>query len=354
MSNGPPTRNAPPMEPQEARRAETTLSRESSFPIAAQLGIIAGIIALLLLAHIFNVEQADPVKSEPTPQPVNATTATPVIKKPDTGAPTQGFDTLNLQAAAAIVYDVKHDEILYAKDQHTPYPIASITKLMTALLAHEILDPNTSLQITAESVRQIGDSGLRREEVFQLNPLIELTLVKSLNDGAYALAAAAGRALTDDDTQMNDHARAFVKAMNVRANELGLTDTYFRNPTGLDVSADEPGATASAHDVAKLTSYLLRHHPSLLESTAVAADRVYNATGEHHLAENTNRIVEEIPGVIASKTGYTDLAGGTLVVAFRHAPGHPIVVAVLGSTFSGRFSDVLQLVEATNHTLLQP
>lgn len=305
------------------------------------------------MAHIFNTPQAHPTESKPTPQVVNATTVTPIIKKPDTETSTQGFDALNLQAAAAIVYDVKNDEILYAKDRHTPYPIASITKLMTALLAHEILDPNTSLQISAESVRQIGDSGLRREEVFQLDPLIELTLVKSLNDGAHALAATAGKALAGSNTDKNDNAHTFVKAMNVRANELGLTNTYFRNPTGLDVSADEPGATASANDVAKLTSYLLRHHPSLLEPTAVAADRVYNATGEHHLAENTNRIVQEIPGVIASKTGYTDLAGGTLVVAFRHAPDHPIVVVVLGSTFSGRFSDVLQLVDATKHTLLQ-
>jgi D-alanyl-D-alanine carboxypeptidase len=68
---------------------------------------------------------------------------------------------------------------------------------------------------------------------------------------------------------------------------------------------------------------------------------------KRYSAENTNVVIDKIPNLIASKTGYTDLAGGNLVIAFDAGLNHPIIISVLGSTEKGRFSDVLQLVQAT-------
>ncbi len=99
-----------------------------------------------------------------------------------------------------------------------------------------------------------------------------------------------------------------------------------------------------------LTAYLLRTKPELLAKTkdlVVSTDSL-NAS---HIAENTNALVGMIPGLIASKTGYTDLAGGNLVIAFDAGIGHPAVVVVLGSTKDERFSDAIYLSEIAREVI---
>lgn len=256
------------------------------------------------------------------------------------------FADLGIVAQMAIVFDVRDDKVLYSKDADAKWPLASVTKLMTALLAREIVPEKSLIQINADAVAQAGDSGLRVGERFLYENLSDLVLLTSSNDGAYALAHHAGGFL-----DRNDPATAFVKAMNVRAKELGLKDTYFRNPTGLDITEGESGAYGSALDVAVLMQYILINHPELLEETTKISGVVYNENGESHNTENTNRVVDSIPGLIGSKTGYTELSGGNLAVSFDVGVNHLVVIVVLGSTYQGRFTDVLQLVEATRDKL---
>ena len=144
----------------------------------------------------------------------------------------------------------------------------------------------------------------------------------------------------------NDPAAQFVAGMNIRAEELGLSTMEFKNPTGLDVSLTEPGAVSSAKDVSLLLSYLLKNYPELIEPTTNPTTRVYSAAGIYHDAENTNNVLYRIPNLIGSKTGYTDLAGGNLTVAFDAGFNRPIVVTVLGSSRQERFTDVIALAEA--------
>ncbi|MEQ1561632.1 MAG: hypothetical protein ABL899_02850, partial [Nitrospira sp.] len=137
----------------------------------------------------------------------------------------------------------------------------------------------------------------------------------------------------------------FISKMNTRAQELDMKQTYFINESGLDVG-QVSGGNGSAIDVAKLMAYILKNHPKLLEATKYKEITI-DSISKSHKIKNTNISVNEIPELIASKTGFTDMAGGNLVVAFDSSIGRPIIVVVLGSTEVGRFEDVKALVNAS-------
>jgi D-alanyl-D-alanine carboxypeptidase len=252
------------------------------------------------------------------------------------------FANLDIQARSAFVWDVRDQKVLFNKNADEVLPLASITKLMTALIAYELLGDDTRINVTIDAVRTSGDSGLTDGEIFSLKEITDIMLVASSNDGAAALGIAAGNSIEgsiDPDT-------LFVHAMNIRAEELGLTHTNFKNATGLDISATEAGAQSTARDVALLMEYIIVHYPQVTRLTTIDATRIYNEAGEYHEVENTNEVVKDIEGLIASKTGYTELAGGNLVVAFDAGLNRPIVAVVLGSTQSERFTDILALTES--------
>lgn len=313
----------------------------SSMPVGRQLLVLGGLLTFIFAFGVFlSLEEAEEFPGE---QVANVNEVTNIITP---AAPGTTFDEVYLEAKSAIVIDLKSGEVMYERAPDEVLPLASITKLMTALVASEIVDQNKSIKVSSAATLQSGDDGLRVGDTFSFANLTDLVLMSSSNDGAYALAASVGEALSEIDP-----ATAFVKAMNVRAKELGLTSTYFRNPTGLDITETEAGAYGSARDVAKLMSYLVQNEPELLESTTKRSAYIYDSAGGLHDAENTNPVVESIPTTIGSKTGYTTLAGGNLTVAFNAGIDRPIVVVVLGSSHQGRFSDVLQLVEAARTDL---
>ena len=134
-------------------------------------------------------------------------------------------------------------------------------------------------------------------------------------------------------------------AINIKAQELGLTRTTFKNTTGLDLSSTSIGASGSARDVALLMENIIVQHADVAALTSLDVTTISNKKGEYHLVKNTNESVNDIEGLIASKTGYTTLAGGNLVVAFNAGLNRPVIVVVLGSSQSGRFEDTLTLVE---------
>ncbi len=253
------------------------------------------------------------------------------------------FAEVEILANAAYVFDVQNQRALYRKNESESLPLASVTKLMTALVAHEILDEDADVAITNKSIIQDGDSGLLDGEVFGRTTLTDLVLMSSSNDGAYALAVKAGDALDPNKSEV-----AFVQAMNIRAEELELHETEFMNPTGLDLSTTKAGAYGSARDMVFLMEHIISNSPEILAFTKESSAQVYSESGQRHNTENTNYYIDEIPGIIGSKTGYTDLAGGNLVIAYNAGLARPIVIAVLGSTQVNRFTDVLKLIEETN------
>lgn len=258
------------------------------------------------------------------------------------------FSEITLQANSIYVWDINTHKKLFARNEHAKLPLASVTKIMMALVAKEFLSDNTKITITPLDILQEGDSGLLSGETWDFDKLLNLTLIASSNDGASAIASVAGATMMRATTSNSlTSKKMFVEKMNERAKDLGLTNTYFRNESGLDIQSVTAGGYGSARDMAMLFEYVLRKHPDLFTPTTYARLDLSSDDNIVHRVLNTNQGVAHINGIIGSKTGFTDLAGGNLVIVVDIGIQHPIVIAVLGSTYEGRFSDVEKLIGAS-------
>lgn len=271
------------------------------------------------------------------------------------------FENISIEARAGYVVDLKTRAILYAKNENEKLPLASITKLMTAFVAREHLSESAVLVLTNDDISVMGDSGLHTGERWRLGDLLNVMLLVSSNDAAHAVAGFVGANGTQDQIANIDTARAiFVHMMNEKATELGLERTEFFNESGLDIAvpqigelaqmsvlAEHGGGYGSAHDVAILFFELWKKYPETIEITAHKEARIYSQDDVAHILSNTNEIIGHIPGLIASKTGFTDISGGNLAVIFDKGMGDIAVAVVLGSSYKGRFDDMLKLVSAT-------
>ena len=274
------------------------------------------------------------------------------------------FENIKIEAKAAYVFDINTGSVLYEKNKNVQRPIASLAKVMTALVVSETIDERGLVTVRSEDIALEGNSGLRAGENWRLKDLLDFTLMTSSNDGASALASIAGTfpSLRDSvttatsDTALPEDMSSkefFIKSMNDHARSLGMENTIFYNETGLDITDLRSGAYSSAHDLALLFEYIIKNEPTLLEATRKGSAEMTSTNGILHVARNTNQGVEFTSGLLASKTGYTDLAGGNLGVVFDSGLGTPIIVVVLGSSVEGRFRDAEILSEAALNTVGQ-
>ncbi len=254
----------------------------------------------------------------------------------EAGVPTVVLDETKLVAKSAVLYDLGTHRVLYQKNAYEQLPLASLTKLMAVQTVLSVKMAKTPVQITRSNILPEGNSGLKVGQTVTLGDLIKFALVASSNDAMEAAIATLG-----DDP---------IGKMNAAAKQLGLTKTHFFNATGLDVTKTTSGAYGSAYDVARLAALFYKDHPDFFELTTrpeVSIDQ----SGKTLTAEATTLPLQSIPGFVAAKTGYTDLAGGNLVAVFDLEPGVTVVAAVLGSTRDGRFSDVAALIQAARASL---
>ncbi len=284
--------------------------------------------------------------------------------------PIDPFKDIFTSARAVFVFDILRNKVIFSRNENEKLPIASLSKLMTAFVAKEQMGDNAIITLTHDDVSTEGDSGLRVGERWRLADLTDTMLLVSSNDAARAIASFVGSEGQNNYTGDSALARAsFVQMMNDKAKELGLSTMEFFNESGLDVisqtravasvsedsaQADLPataGATAggygSVREIALLLVALREKYPSTLEVTTHKDTQVVSQDGIVHFLANTNEAIGNFPGLLASKTGYTNLAGGNLAILFDIGIGHPVVAVVLGSTHKGRFSDMQTLVQAT-------
>lgn len=257
------------------------------------------------------------------------------------------FEGISLEAKAAYVWDVNGQKALFTLNEEAQLPLASLTKLMTAIAAVEILPESSTVMIDDTALAQEGDSGLLTNERWNVKDLMRFMLVVSSNDGASAVANVAGLFKSSFPSRSGESKKAFVKAMNEKVREIGLNQTYFINPTGLDTNGDIGGGYGSARDASLLLEYAIINASEIVEATRHDSLEFSSLSNINHTATNTNSRISTVPGLIASKTGFTDLAGGNLVIAFDAGLRHPIIISVLGSTQEGRFRDVEKLVAAS-------
>jgi D-alanyl-D-alanine carboxypeptidase len=284
---------------------------------AALRGVFTGLslFSLMVAGAYFKISEETEV------QRVLAAVAAPLIHPSE------------LVAGAAVVYDAKSGKVLYAKNADEPLPLASLTKLMSAEAILSLKEEDTPIFITQDDLAPEGDSGLQVGDVWSLKNLLTFGLVSSSNDAMAAAAASAGKS-------------SVIKRMNETADELGLISAEFVNETGLDIDETTAGSYGSAKDVAIIATTFLTHHRDLFSATVSPTTKVQSLGSETEAIPTAEPILE-IPGLIGAKTGYTDLAGGNLVVAFDLEIGRPVVAVVLGSTIEGRFSDMRELIRAT-------
>ena len=247
--------------------------------------------------------------------------------------------TLNpeIKAQSAMVIELNTGKVLYSKEANVQRPIASITKLMTTLVASEKFKEAgvTRVRINEEHLKAFGDSGLLSGQVWNIKDLIDFTLITSSNDGAKALALSAFGTKTSD----------FVSEMNSLSQELGLANTFFANETGLDINLDtEAGAISSAKDISKILKYITFHDLDVFSNSTKSSKIIFNEENIYTV-ENTNKSINSLPNPLISKTGYTDIAGGNLAVVVDFGLNNPISVVVLGSTLEEREVDVMKIFE---------
>ncbi len=260
------------------------------------------------------------------------------------------FPEITLQAKAAYVVDLQNNRVLYSLNPDVQLPLASITKVPLALVVAESVPLDTVITIPRDTAPQSTAERLAAGEKWLMSDILTYTLVSSSNAGAEILAEAANGAI---------HARfpdsplegATLWRMNALMRELDLNRTYFLNVSGLDLSTSQAGAYGTARDVANLFAYALSTDISIFGGTARDGVLLTSIDGVNASATNTNKALDSIHGLIMGKTGTTDLAGGNLAIVFEVGPAHPIVAVVLGSTESGRFEDMKQLVQATEESI---
>ena len=257
---------------------------------------------------------------------------------------------IELEASAAIVLDTITGDILYERESEAQLPLASLTKVATALAVSEVLSLDETIVIPYDTAPQGAAQRLGKGERWSVKDVITFTLVSSSNLGAQMLADAANTRTAGRYPRAPKDA-AVVWRMNDIARELGLIHTYFLNVSGLDISMTQAGSYGSAGDVARLFAFAASTSPELFSGTTQGGILLVSEQGARTSAFNTNEALGSIPGLMLGKTGYTDLARGNLAVVFDAGIGHPIVAVVLGSSYEGRFTDMRALVRATRDVL---
>lgn len=235
-------------------------------------------------------------------------------------------------AHASVIMDAESGKILYARNADERRQIASLTKLFTATIVMErVKNLEELVTIDEEAVYSEGTrvgcprsgfcNGVRLKpgEKLSVRDLLKAALMNSANDAAVALGKHIGK--TQD---------GFAKIMNDRAEELGLSNSHFCTPSGLEPDGREHECYSSASDVARIATHALSF-PELWEIMRVEKEFITDASGKYtHEIFNTDQLLGQFPNLVGTKTGFTPLAGYSLLaVASDAAANHKVVAVVL-------------------------
>jgi D-alanyl-D-alanine carboxypeptidase len=236
---------------------------------------------------------------------------------------------VKLDARAAIVYDVTSDKNLFVKSPRQKLPIASLTKILTSIVVWENLSPSDVVTVQSSAVKVDGQrQDLYTGEKISVNNLMQLMLIESSNDAAYALADFSKTKGID-----------LIGAMNSKAASLGMIDTKIFDTAGLD---DKGYSTVQ--DLVKAVKYALRYD-AIWNFSREKSATIVSADGKFsHEIQSTNQLLGVLSDIVGGKTGYTDTALGCMILIVDiPKQNDKIISIVLGS--HGRFEDMKNLVQ---------
>ncbi len=244
----------------------------------------------------------------------------------------EDYYDLKLWAGSSVSIDVDSGTILHYDNGRKRTQIASLTKIMTAMLVVEnIKDLEEEVIITKEAIFLPGttvgcptsgvclSNTLYTGEKVKVIDLLKAMLMNSANDAAYSLAL-----------HIAGSENKFVEMMNKKAKDLGLEDTHFCTASGLEIDGQESECYSSAYDIARIAAASL-NHSLIWKIMRIPEERIYSTDGTYmHELKNTDILLEELPNCIGGKTGFTPLAGKSLLFAGTDPSGkHRVVMVIL-------------------------
>ena len=234
-----------------------------------------------------------------------------------------------LNARIALIYDRASGRIIYEKNGNKQTPMASTTKILTAIVTLENADLKETVTIESKAAG-IGGSrlGLKKNDKITVNDLLYGLMLRSGNDAAVALAIHVGGSI-----------EGFADMMNKKAEELGLTNSHFVVPHGLD----NEGHYTTAYELAKMADYAL-NIPKFKEIVSNKSATIY-INGYPKAINNTNKLLGSVSGVYGVKTGFTNGAGRCLVSSCKRGELDIITVIIGADTNNQRTADTKELIE---------
>lgn len=240
---------------------------------------------------------------------------------------------LSANILSSVLIKDNQPQILFEKELNKKAGIASITKLMTAVIVIDKYPLDSKIEVNEEMLNAWGTAGgLQIGEHVNIKDLLYIMLIESSNDAAECLASKVGR-------------ENFIHLMNEKAKGLKMKNTEYFNPSGLDED-DGTYNTSSAKDLTILVSNILEDYPIIAE---ILSNKTYYLTSEEgyqHKLTNTNKLLKEFPYKTWGKTGYTEMAKECLILMTRNENNDIIVNTVIGS--DDRFTDMDLLINSVN------
>lgn len=237
--------------------------------------------------------------------------------------------TLNLNTRSCIVLDRLSKTVLYGKNEYNKVKMASTTKIMTATIIIENCNLEETVEISKKAANTGGSRlGLKTGDKITIKDLLYGLMLRSGNDAAVALAETCAGSIVD-----------FSNLMNKKANELGLVNTHFESPHGLD----SDGHYTTAYELALLSDYALKNKTFL--QIVGTSNYTITINGYQKSLTNTNELLGNLNGVYGIKTGFTNGANRCLVTACKRNDMDIICVVLGCDTKKFRTSDSIKLIE---------
>lgn len=299
--------------------------------------MIALISSVIITITILAVALATPFLTNKSLLTNSSSSTVPIKEMSAINQPSKNINyntNINITAESAIIYDVNSGKILYAKNENQARPIASLAKLMTALVVMDENKPDEIIEVGDIPELGLFDQkiGIKKGEKFKTIDLLKALLINSANDSANALAIDSSGSIED-----------FASKMNKKASEWGLNSTKFKNPSGLDQS----DSFSSASDILKI-ALILNESKTFNEIEGTNRDSIFSSQGNKYEFVTTNNILGT-NNVVGGKTGYT-LNAGPCLITTAEKNGNKIMTVVLNS--ENRFQETINMIEwaFNNHT----
>lgn len=273
-------------------------------------------------------------------------------ERPKPPAPAKGAP-ISVKAPSAVLMEAMSGRVLFAQNPHERRNPASVTKIMTLIVAFDAMksgkvSPQDKVVVSEEAAKQIGTIIFAdANETFTFHQLLESVAVGSANDAAVSVAE-----------HVSGSVEAFVAAMNAKAKELGMHDTQFQNPTGLSAE----GHFTSAYDIALMSRHAARAYPELVKLTSIYGKDLevpWRKNGPTFRLWNNNKLLVTYPGADGFKTGWTEAAGYCISASAVRSGVRMIAVIMGADSWKSRNADATNLLNYgfsnyTTVTLAQP